>query len=98
MLKKYRISETASICRFERSVGDEMFRFTVRREEADALLQFIRLLYANNTESYIPKLSYTLDKYSNIDFVGLLQCQGCKRHEELFIGDGFPHCRTAYER
>lgn len=71
MLKKYRISETASICRFERSVGDEMFRFTVRREEADALLQFIRLLYANNTESYIPKLSYTLDKYSNIDFVGL---------------------------
>lgn len=68
ILKEQRMTEKASICRFERSVGDEMFKFTVRREEADTLLDFLRLLYAGNNEREIPKIPYILKKYSGIDF------------------------------
>lgn len=71
-LRNFLLDEIYDVCRFEKSVGENMFTCIIRRLEVTELLSFMRLFISGNADKYTPRDNYIFDQMSEIDFPRLL--------------------------
>ena len=63
------------ICRYERAIGDRFYEYFLVRAEIDEILKRTILIFGNNSEEYVLRLSPFIEKRVSIDLFSLARAE-----------------------
>lgn len=91
LLRKSSLLENINLCSYEKKVGRHLFRYLLLKSEIDELIKFLRYLAAGHPEEYILLMSYTVNRFVELDLKKLGSVRS-KNELMVFLGG------TIYEK